>query len=49
MEILRKNRSDYDEDDIPHVKMVVGYVYRHQAQSSKGDIKGSWWRYSLMN
>ena len=28
---------------------VVGYVHRHLAQRSQGDVGQSRWRYSLMN
>ena len=50
VEILGKNDSDYTEDDIDHMRRVVSYVHRHQAQKpQKGDIETSNWRYSLMN
>lgn len=45
--ILDKKKSDYD--DIDHMKKVVGYVNRHQAQKPEGDLEGSNWRYSLLN
>ena len=47
--ILGKNKSDYTDDDIGHMKKVTGYVHRHQAQKPKGDVEDSSWRYSLMN
>jgi hypothetical protein len=31
------------------MRRVVSYVHRHQAQTPKGDIEDSNWRYSLMN
>jgi Protein of unknown function (DUF3140) len=49
VEILGKNNSDYTEEDIEHMRRVVSYVHRHQAQRPKGDVEGSNWRYSLMN
>jgi Protein of unknown function (DUF3140) len=49
VEILRKNESDYTDEDIDHMRRVVSYVHRHQAQTLKGDIEDSNWRYSLMN
>jgi uncharacterized protein DUF3140 len=49
VEIKRKNKSDYTDDDIDHMRRVVGYVRRHQAQRPNGDVENSNWRYSLMN
>jgi|SRR5918994_927739 hypothetical protein len=49
VEILQKNKSDYTDDDIDHMRKVVGYVNRHQAQGPQGDVKNSKWRYSLLN
>ena len=49
VEILGKNNSDYSDDDINHMRRVVSYVHRHQAQQPKGDAENSNWRYSLMN
>ncbi len=49
VEVLDKDESDYTEDDIDHMRRVVSYVHRHQAQKPKGDIEDSNWRYSLMN
>ena len=47
--ILEKNKSDYTDEDIDHLRRVVSYVHRHQAQKPKGDVEDSNWRYSLMN
>jgi Protein of unknown function (DUF3140) len=49
VEILGKNKSDYSDDDIEHMRRVVSYVHRHQAQKPKSDVEDSNWRYSLMN
>jgi Protein of unknown function (DUF3140) len=49
VEILGKNESDYTDEDIDHLRRVVSYVHRHQAQTPKGDVEDSNWRYSLMN
>ena len=49
VEILGKNKGDYTDDDVDHMRRVVSYVNRHQAQKPKGDVEGSKWRYSLMN
>ena len=35
------NRSDYTDDDLAHMRRVVGYVRRHQAQKPKGDVENS--------
>jgi len=49
VEILEKDESYYTDDDIEHMRRVVSYVHRHQAQEPKGDVEDSNWRYSLMN
>ena len=49
VEILQKNKSDYTDDDIGHMRRVVSYVRRHQAQKPQGDVENSNWRYSLLN
>ncbi len=49
VEILGKNRSDYTDDDLDHMRRVAGYVRRHRAQEPSGDVENSNWRYSLMN
>ena len=48
-DILGKNSSDYTDEDIDHMRRVVSYVHRHQAQEPEGDVEDSNWRYSLMN
>ena len=49
VEILEKNRSEYTNEDIDHMRRVVSYVHRHQAQGPEGDVEDSKWRYSLLN
>ena len=49
VEILRKKKSELDEDDVAHMHKVVGYVHRHLAQRPSGDVTQTRWRYSLMN
>ena len=49
IEILRKKRADYSEDDVAHMRKVISYVHRHSAQRPSGDITETHWRYSLMN
>ena len=49
VEIKRKNKSEYTDEDIDHMRRVVGYVRRHQAQKPSSDVENSNWRYSLMN
>jgi hypothetical protein len=49
VEILGKNNSDYTDEDLDHMRRVVSYIHRHQAQQPKGDVEDSNWRYSLMN
>lgn len=47
IELLKK--SDYNEDDLSHMKKVVSYVHRHSKQRPSGDVEDTRWRYSLMN
>jgi len=49
VEILEKDKSDYTDEDTDHMRRVVSYVHRHQAQKPNGDVEDSKWRYSLMN
>jgi len=49
VEILAKDNSDYSDDNINHMRRVVSYVHRHQAQQPMSDAENSNWRYSLMN
>jgi uncharacterized protein DUF3140 len=49
VELLKKNKSDYTDDDVEHMKRVNGYVKRHLGQGPKNDVENSNWRYSLMN
>ena len=49
VEIKRKKKSDYTDDDVEHMKRVNGYVKRHLGQGPKKDSENSKWRYSLMN
>jgi hypothetical protein len=49
VEILGKNKSNYTDDDLDHMRRVVSYVHRHQAQEPSGDVEDSTWRYSLLN
>jgi hypothetical protein len=35
VEILAKDKSEYTEEDIEHMRRVVSYVHRHQAQGPK--------------
>ncbi|MFF6996823.1 DUF3140 domain-containing protein [Streptomyces sp. NPDC008313] len=47
--LLRTKRAELGEDDLAHMRKVVGYVHRHIEQRPQGDITGTRWRYSLMN
>jgi len=48
VEILSKNKSDYTDDDVEHMKKVNSYVRRHLGQGPKDNVEGSKWRYSLV-
>ncbi len=47
--ILHSKKSDLDDDDIAHMRKVIGYVHRHLEQRPSGDVSKTRWRYSLMN
>jgi uncharacterized protein DUF3140 len=47
--LLEKNRSDYADDDLEHMKKVNSYVKRHLGQGPKSEPEDSRWRYSPMN
>jgi hypothetical protein len=49
VEILRARKGDLSDDDYRHMRKVVGYVRRHQAQRPSGDVEDTRWRHSLMN
>jgi hypothetical protein len=49
VEILRTNKTDLSDDDVDHMRKVVGYVHRHLAQRPSGDVEDTAWQYSLMN
>ena len=49
VEIKRKNKSDYTEEAVEHMKRVNAYVKRHLEQGPKNNVEDSRWRYSLMN
>jgi hypothetical protein len=47
--LLEKNKSDYNDDDLDHMKKVNSNVKRHLGQGPKNDPQDSKWRYSLIN
>jgi hypothetical protein len=52
VDLLRTKAGDLSDDDLAHMRKVVGYVHRHLKQrpdKSRGDLAGTPWRYSLMN
>ena len=49
VKLLRMERADYTDDDLDHMRKVIGYVHRHSAQRPDGDVRDTRWRYSLMN
>jgi Protein of unknown function (DUF3140) len=48
VDIKRKNKSDYTDDDVEHMKRVNSYVKRHLGQGPKNNPEDSKWRYSLV-
>jgi hypothetical protein len=50
VQIKRTKEDDLTDEDLAHMKKVVGYVHRHLAQGGPSDdVEHSRWRYSLMN
>jgi hypothetical protein len=47
--LLGLHPAELEEDDLAHMRKVVGYVARHSVQRPAGDIMHTRWRYSLMN
>ena len=47
--LLHTKKADLTDDDVAHMRKVVGYVHRHLAQRPDGDVTATRWRYSLMN
>ena len=48
VELLGRNKSDYTDEDVEHMKRVNAYVKRHLGQGPEGDVEHSNWRYSLV-
>jgi hypothetical protein len=50
VELKRKKKAELTDDDLHHMRRVIGYVHRHMAQGGPADDQEhSRWRYSLMN
>jgi hypothetical protein len=50
VELKRKKKAELTDDDLHHMRRVIGYVHRHMAQGGPAtDKEHSRWRYSLMN
>ncbi|MET7657040.1 DUF3140 domain-containing protein [Streptomyces sp. NPDC005486] len=49
IKLLHMKKADLTDDDLAHMRKVVGYVHRHVAQRPGGDVADTPWRYSLMN
>jgi hypothetical protein len=52
VEILRTKQADLSDDDVAHMRTVVGYVRRHLAQrpdKSGDELAGTRWAQSLKN
>lgn len=49
VQLLHKKKADLTDDDLAHMRKVVGYVHRHIKQRPDGDVTDTKWRYSLMN
>jgi hypothetical protein len=49
VEIAHKKKAEIDDDDLAHMRKVIGYVHRHLAQRPAGDVTDTRWHHSLMN
>lgn len=52
VQILRTNKGDLTDDDVAHMRKVVGYVQRHTAQrpdKERDELADSAWAASLKN
>ncbi|MFI0235157.1 DUF3140 domain-containing protein [Streptomyces sp. NPDC016845] len=49
IDLQEKKKGDLSDDDVAHMRKVVGYVHRHIKQRPSGDVTDTRWRYSLMN
>ncbi|MFF5896883.1 DUF3140 domain-containing protein [Streptomyces argenteolus] len=49
VDLLRTKKADLSDDDLAHMRKVVGYVHRHAQQRPEGDVTDTPWRHSLMN
>jgi hypothetical protein len=49
LRLLGKSQDRLTDDDLKHMRKVIGYVHRHLKQRPKGDVAHRPWRYSLMN
>lgn len=49
IELKRKRPGHLDDDDLAHMRKVIGYVHRHAAKRPDGDVRDTRWRWSLMN
>lgn len=48
--LLHTKKADLGDEDVAHMRKVVGYVHRHLAQKPSSEaLATSRWRYSLMN
>jgi Protein of unknown function (DUF3140) len=48
VEIKRKGAAELGDDDLTHMRKVIGYCHRHLAQRPSGDVAETRWRYSPM-
>lgn len=48
VDLLGRKKADLSDDDLAHMRKVVGYVHRHLAQKP-AHPEGSHWAYSLKN
>lgn len=50
VEILHKDPAAYDDEDLQHMRQVIGYIKHNKAQRPANEpLENSRWRYALMN
>ncbi len=47
--LLGLHPAELEDEDVAHMRKVVGFIARHAANRPAGDVTKTRWRYSLMN
>jgi Protein of unknown function (DUF3140) len=49
VKLLPAKQGDYSDENLAHMRKVVGYVHRHLAQRPSGEVEHSAWCSSPIN